>query len=248
MVNLSTDQERKRRGEPLFQQHPDLALAIHLTPESGHPELVLGSQSRRGLPLARSHRTGGGVQDLEVQTDIHGGGELLVIRRLKDSLRLQLDGSDPLVQRVETQGSGRGNGDGRAGSGKGGELGEVAGGGLKDLGLRVLDQGLETESETRGDRVQEGDHVDSGKVGGGGIDRSQVERVVRTDMVVLDLNHRVSGLARQLCQAMYMSCSQRDDPCFIVGFCLYPRLTCACILVVSLAPHDWFALAVTDPV
>ena len=43
MIDLSSDEERERRGEPLFEQHADFTLTIHLTPESGHPELVLGA-------------------------------------------------------------------------------------------------------------------------------------------------------------------------------------------------------------
>lgn len=111
---------------------------------------------------------------------------------------MELEGGDPLVERVQTEvGRGR-DGHGGPGSGEGSEFGQVAGGGLEDLGLRVLDQGLETESETRGDGVQEGDHVDPGEVRRGGVDGTQVERVVRTRVVVLDLDHRVTRLTREL--------------------------------------------------
>ena len=111
---------------------------------------------------------------------------------------LELDGGDPLVERIQPERGGRGDGHGGPGGGEGSEFGEVAGRGLEDLGLRVLDQGLEPEGETRGDRVKQGDHVDPGEVGRGRVNGSQVERVVRTHVVVLDLDHRVARLTRQL--------------------------------------------------
>lgn len=61
------------------------------------------------------------------------------------------------------------------------------------MGLRVLDERFKAEGKTRGDRVEEGDHVDSGEVCDGGVDGTQVERVVRAEVVVFDLDHRVAG-------------------------------------------------------
>jgi len=198
MVNLSSYEESKSRRESLFQQHAHFTLAIHLSPERSHPEFVLGTQRRRRLSLTGTHRARRGVEDLEVETYIDGGGEFLVIRRLDDPGGLELQRRDPLVERVETQaGGGRDRGGGRR-SREGGEFGEVGSGGFEDLRLGVLDQGLESEGESGGDRVKEGNHVDSGEVGRGRVDGSQVERVVRAHVVVFDLNHRVAGLTSEL--------------------------------------------------
>lgn len=62
----------------------------------------------------------------------------------------------------------------------------------------MLDQGLEPEGESRGDRVEEGDHVDTREVGHGRVDGSEVEGVVGAEVVVFDLNHRVAGRRGEL--------------------------------------------------
>lgn len=154
MINLSSHEESESRRESLFQQHAHFTLTIHLTPERRHPKLVLGTQRGRRLPLPRTHRARRGVEDLKIKTYIHGGGEFLVIRRLDDPGGLELQRRDPLVERVEAQRGRGGDGGGGRRSREGGEFGEVRGGGFEDLRLGVLDQGLEPEGESRGDRVE----------------------------------------------------------------------------------------------
>lgn len=198
MINLSSYEESESGRESLFQQHAHFTLTIHLSPERGHPKLVLGTQSRRGLPLARTHRARRGVEDLKVEPYVDGGGEFLVIRGLYDPGGLELQRRDPLVERVKSEGGRRRDRGGGRRSREGGEFGKVGGRGLEDLRLGVLDQGLKSEGESRGDRVEQGNHVDSGEVGRGRVDGSQVERVVRAQVVVFDLDHRVTGLTSEL--------------------------------------------------
>lgn len=53
--------------------------------------------------------------------------------------------------------------------------------------------------------MEERDHVNSGKVGWVGVDGSDIERVVGCEMVVLDLNHRLTGLTGELVVKKFMN-------------------------------------------
>lgn len=89
-------------------------------------------------------------------------------------------------------------GKGSEGVGERGEFGDVRCGSLQNLGLRVLDDGLETEGQSRGEGVKEGDKVDSSGVEEPWVDGFEGEGVVWAEMVVLDLDHRLSRFAIQL--------------------------------------------------
>ncbi len=62
----------------------------------------------------------------------------------------------------------------------------------------MLDDSLESEGETWGYRVEEGHHVDTCQIGGVRVDGSQVEGIVRSEVVVLDLDHRVTWSSGEL--------------------------------------------------
>ena len=197
MVDLATNDERKCGCEPLLQKHPDFHVAVHLSPEGRHAEVVLGTQSGRSSPLSRPHHARWLKVGLEVQGSLDFIAEFLRVGGLDVAGRLELSSGNPRRSeglkdwRLADRGEGGRCGCGRVG--KGGEFGEVRRGEFKDGWLRPLDDGLKAQGQARRDRVKEGDKVDAGTVQETGVHRFDREGVVWTEVVVLDLQH---GLAR----------------------------------------------------
>lgn len=197
VVNLSGNKEGESRSEPLFEVHANLTRAVNLSSESSHPEVVLGSQSCQSLPLGRAQHGLWSEDGLEVKSNVDFVGKLLVISRLDVTVGLEMAGSCPAGDEGGRKARG-GRGKGGNGVGQGGELGDIRGCGLKDGGFGVLDHSLETERESGRDRMEEGSHVDTGKVEEVGVDGFPGEGVVVSDVVMFELNHGVARLVGNL--------------------------------------------------
>lgn len=197
MVNLSSNKEGESRSEPLFEVHANFARAVNLSPESSHPEVVLGSQSCQSLPLGRAQHGLRSEDGLEVKGNVNLVGKLLVVSSLDVAIRLEMAGSYPAGDEGGRKARG-GRGKGCNGVGQGGQLGDVRGCGLEDGGFGILDHSLETKRKSGRDGVKEGSHVDTGKVKEVGVDGFPGEGVVVSNVVMFELNHGVAGFVGNL--------------------------------------------------
>lgn len=196
VVDLTAHEEGESGSEALLEEHTNFALRVDLASESRHSEFVLRAEGGGRIALAGTHRRRWCVGGLEVESDVNLLRQTLVVARLDDTGRLKLSGGDPR----------RGEGSlthgrwhqGISGVGEGGELSKIRSRGYQGAGVGTLDDGLEPNAEAGRDRVQERDHVDTGQVGRRWVDGSQVEREVRSDQVMLELNHGLSGSSREL--------------------------------------------------
>lgn len=120
MINLAADQECKGGGKPLLEEHTDFTLRIDLSTERGHSELVFRAQRGRRFTFPRAHGSVGRDQGLQVETDVYGRGEFLVVGRLEDALGLELGRGDPLFAGARVEARRGGDRGGRGGSREGG--------------------------------------------------------------------------------------------------------------------------------
>jgi hypothetical protein len=188
VVDLASDEERERRGEPLLEQHRGLSRRVNLSPERRHPEIILGSHRRRRLsPSARE-------DEVKVGPNIDLVAQLLVVRRSDDARHLRLEGRRPLVERGRAGRRGERVGRDERGS----PFGEEGLGRLGDFGRGTLGDVLDSKGETGVHGSEEGGDVDTGAIGEGGVDGLDVKSLSGKGELVLDLDHGVAGSRGEL--------------------------------------------------
>lgn len=175
MVNVSGEGHHDRGGNALFEQTAELALGIDLSAESGHAEIVLGADGGNALLLkTASHQaTSGGHQ---TKTHVNTGLNLLrqppPVGGIECAGRsLKLSSGDPIVGLVATA------------------VGRDALGALTERG--TLPEGLHSEGELGGDRLEEATNVDTGNTAlkGGRVDHLERGAEVVAGVLVLELGH-----------------------------------------------------------
>jgi len=187
VVDLSGNEERELRREPLLEQHRSLSRRVNLSPERRLPELVLGSNGRGRLSPSSSG------DDVEVGGNVNVRRKLVVVGGSEDTLSLVLKGSGPLVE-----GRRAGRGGERVGElERGGEFGEEGRGILGGL-LGFLEDVLDSKGQTRSDSGEDRGDVDTVSVGEGRVDGLERDGLSRKGDLVLKLDHRVSGNGREL--------------------------------------------------
>lgn len=254
MVEFSTDEESECWSESLLEEHTDLACGIDLTTESCHAEVVLGSQGGECLALGWAHERCRLDHGLKVEGNVNLVTQLLEVGRLDVTGRLELGGSCPRGDKGYFWDAGDGSGvvsqRFRLCVGERSVLQQPRGDGDHGLvGAGVLDNSVESKGEAGGERVEERDHVNAGKVERGGVDRLEGERVVGTKVVVLELEHSLAGSGREL----FVRCAfQTEDIGRLqIHYCQYSDsflLTCPWTLVTSVADQVWLARMLTPPV
>lgn len=147
MVNVGSKGHHDGRSDTLLQKAAQLALGVDLGSESGHAEIVLGTNGSDTLLLqAAAHQTTGRGDKTEAQvnTSLNLVGQLAPVRSVESShSSLQLSGGDPVGGLV-------------SGAVRDGTFGTLS-------QSRALPEGFQTESELRGDGLQVASDVDAGR-------------------------------------------------------------------------------------
>lgn len=147
MVNVGSKGHHDGRSDTLLQKAAQLALGVDLGSESGHAEIVLGTNSSDTLLLqAAAHQTAGRGDKTEAQINasLNLVGQLAPVRSAESShSSLQLSGGDPVGSLVS----------GAVGDGTFGTLSQS----------RALPEGFQTESELGGDGLQVASDVDASR-------------------------------------------------------------------------------------
>jgi hypothetical protein len=182
MIQLSRQQERKRRRETMFQQRRDLTRTIHLTPERRLSEIILDTRHGDSLPLTRV-RSG---REHDVDSSVHPVGQFAPVGSGEDTLRHDLRSRDPTVlgllarERVLRHMV---------------PFRHVTDRTLLDFGGRSLVDCFDTEGDMRGDGLEVRGEVGARQVGGGGVVGFEGEGVVLAATVVLEREHRLGSSA-----------------------------------------------------
>lgn len=147
MVNVGSKGHHDGRSDALLQKAAQLALGVDLGSESGHAEIVLGTNGSDTLLLqAAAHQTTGRGDEAEAQvnTSLNLVGQLAPVRSVESShSSLQLSGGNPVGGLVS----------GAIGDGTFGTLSQS----------RALPEGFQTESELGGDGLQVASDVDASR-------------------------------------------------------------------------------------
>ena len=182
VVNISSEGQGDRGGtETLLKQTAELARGVDLSPEGGHPEVVLGTEGGDALlgktthhALRRSNRKG------HINTSLDSIGKLLPEGSVESTLSLELSASNPVIGLV---------------------AGEVGDGGIGTLSEALtLPDSLETEAESGSDGLEVVANEDTGEtaVEEGGVDGLEGGSKVVALVLVLELGHILAAADREL--------------------------------------------------
>lgn len=175
MVNVGSKGHHDGRSDTLLQKAAQLALGVDLGSESGHAEIVLGTNGSDTLLLqAAAHQTTGRGDKAEAQvnTSLNLVGQLAPVRSVESShSSLQLSGGDPVGGLV-------------SGAVRDGTFGTLS-------QSRALPEGFQTESELRGDGLQVTSDVDASRstLEERGVEHLERGTEVITGVFMFELGH-----------------------------------------------------------